>query len=479
MKRFLKTRMLKNPAVSCQTIRRAQAHLQEGSMPTFARSVIIVSLCALSFTAYAQMPPAPLDDAARSTVIAQIVDALHNVYIFPDSGEKAAARLQSQLASGAYRDFATPRALADKLTSDLYEVTKDKHMFVTAPGQPLPPLVPVGAGGGPAPTGPAPESQSRSEAGVVRADKLAGDIGYVEVTSFPQLGVFKAAIERAMAPLAGSKAIILDLRRNQGGSPDGESYLVSFFCDPSKTVALNSIVSRQPNTREFSTQAFTAAKTTTSMFGKPLYVLISSRTFSAGEAVAYDLQALKLATLVGDTTGGGANLGRAIPIAQFSLFMPFGRAENPITHTNWEGGVKPDIPVPGADALKVALEKLGQKPSSGDIAALSLAQVFAPRTTAQPASEAAIRRTVDELARNQPNYEMMSPGMQQLTRAQLPGLNKLITDMGELKSLRFLAVGSGGMDSYEVVFANGTIMWSIALDEHGRTISAGIQRRPN
>jgi hypothetical protein len=35
------------------------------------------------------------------------------------------------------------------------------------------------------------------------------------------------------------------------------------------------------------------------------------------------------------------------------------------------------------------------------------------------------------------------------------------------------------MDNYEVVFANGTLTWTIALDEQGRSISAGIQRRPN
>jgi hypothetical protein len=443
-------------------------------MPTFAaRIAIIVSLCAIGLTAAAQTPPAPLDDAARSAVIARIVDALNNVYIFPDTGEKAAARLQSQLASGAYKDLATPRAFADKLSEDLYEVAKDKHMRVNAPGSAW---APAGANAGPAPTPP-----PRAAGGVVRADKLAGDIGYVEVIGFPELEVFKAAIERAMAPLADSKAIILDLRRNNGGSADGDSYLGSFFVDPSKTVALNSIVWRRRNTKDFSTQPFTAAKTNTSMFGKPLYVLISSRTFSAGEAVAYDLQALKLATFVGETTGGGANpVAGTIPLGSLlSIFMPNGRAENPITKTNWEGvGVKPDIAVPAADALKVALEKLGQKPPSGDIAALSLTPVFGTRSPVQ--AEAAIRRSIDELARSQPNYEMMTPNMQQVTRAQLTSLNKLITDMGELRSVKFLIPPRPTvLDNYEVVFANGTLTWTIELDEQGRSISAGIQRRPN
>ena len=436
---------------------------------TVSRLTAICSICVLGLVAYAQTAPAPLDDAARSAVIAKTVDALRNRYTFPDTGEKAAAKLETQLASGAYKELTTPRAFADTLSADLYEVTKDKHLRVNAPG-------PAGPAAG---TPPAPPP--RSDAGVVRADKLQGDIGYIEVIGFPPVDAFKPAIERAMAPLAGSKAIILDLRRNNGGSAEGDSYLGSFFCDPSKTVALNNIVWRTPNTTQFTTQNFPAAKTATSLFGKPLYVLISGRTFSGGEAVAYDLQVLKLATFVGETTGGGANPGGTLPLgSQLAIFVPNGRAENPITHSNWEGvGVKPDIAVPAADALKVALEKLGQNPSSGDIAVLSQTQVFAPRTTAQPGTEAAVRRSIDELAHNQPNYEKMSPNMAQVTRNQLPGLNKLVTDLGELKSVTFREVGPAGQDVYDVVFANGAVMWSIVLDDQGRTISAGIQRKPN
>jgi len=46
--------------------------------------------------------------------------------------------------------------------------------------------------------------------------------------------------------------------------------------------------------------------------------------------------------------------------------VPFARAINPISKTNWEGtGVEPDVKVPAVDALataqKLALEKLGSK----------------------------------------------------------------------------------------------------------------------
>ena len=83
-------------------------------------------------------------------------------------------------------------------------------------------------------------------------------------------------------------------------------------------------------------------------------MLTSARTFSGGEAVAYDMQVLKLATIVGETTGGGANPGGMAPLTpDFAMFVPGGRGENPTTLTNWEGvGVKPDVAAPAANALR-------------------------------------------------------------------------------------------------------------------------------
>jgi C-terminal processing protease CtpA/Prc len=87
-----------------------------------------------------------------------------------------------------------------------------------------------------------------------------------------------------------------------------------------------------------------------------VYILTSKRTFSAGEEFTYNLQALRRAVILGETTGGGANPGDEVRINEhFAVFVPMGRAINPITKTNWEGtGVKPDIEVPEAQALKAA-----------------------------------------------------------------------------------------------------------------------------
>lgn len=103
---------------------------------------------------------------------------------------------------------------------------------------------------------------------------------------------------------------------------------------------------------------------------KPVYVLTSSSTFSAAEEFTYNLKNLKRATIVGEKTRGGAHPGRDVSVtAHFRVFVPVGRAVNPISGTNWEGtGVEPDISAPEADALDSAyrlalgdvLTKLGE-----------------------------------------------------------------------------------------------------------------------
>ncbi len=409
------------------------------------------------------------DDAARGGAVAKAAELLRNRYIYPETGEKAAAKLEAQLAAGAYANL-DPRPFAEKLTADIREIAHDKHLRVSAAGPAPPP--PAGAAATP------PQPPLRAEAGVVRTDMLAGQIGYIEVVGFPALAAFKPVIDRAAATLADAKAIVLDLRRNNGGSADGDAYLGSFFVDPKKKVQLNSVVSRKANTKEFSTEEFWASSVPTSLFGKPLYVLIGARTFSAGEAVAYDIQSLKLATFVGETTGGGANPGGTMPIApQMAMFVPNGRAENPITKTNWEGvGVVPDISVPAADALKVALEKLGQKPESGDIDALSQVALFRPRSTPRAGSDTALRTMIESIAKGDPRYDLMTPQRQQVVRTDFDRLKRQFSDMGELKSLTFTNVDGQGMDTYDVKFANASWEWGILIDAEGKVASWG--RRP-
>jgi hypothetical protein len=402
-------------------------------------------------------PPTALGAEARQDVVAKLNAALRDRYVFPDVGEKAAARISAALARGDYDNLSDPATFAGRLQADVDAVANDKHLRIASLNTP-PRGRPAGA-----------QAMPRAEAGVVRADRLPGGIGYIEVAGFPPPQAFKPVLDRAMSALEGSKALIIDVRRNGGGAPPSVAYLVSFLLAPDQAVHINDIVSRVPNTTEFTRQSFHSEPTPVSFAGRPVYVLTSSGTFSGGEEFAYDLKSLKRAILVGEVTGGGANPTGSVPLGNGLIAsIPFGRAENPVTKSNWEGrGVDPDVKVSAADALKVALERLGQQPVAA-IADASREQVFAPRSMALPGTEAAVRSLVAGLASGTPDYDAMSPQLAELTRQQLGQLQGLFRPLGDLRSVTFAEPGPGGGDAYDVVFTNGSIRVGVMLGPDGK-----------
>jgi C-terminal processing protease CtpA/Prc len=138
-----------------------------------------------------------------------------------------------------------------------------------------------------------------------------------------------------------------------GGEPSMIAYLQSYLFDT--PTHLNDIVERAGNkTQQWWTLPFVPG----ARFGgkKPVFVLTSRQSFSGAEEFAYNLKNLKRATVIGETTGGGAHPSRPVKIAnRFMLELPYARAVNPITGTNWEGtGVPPDVEVSAETALDAA-----------------------------------------------------------------------------------------------------------------------------
>jgi hypothetical protein len=442
----------------------------------YANSIVVAFMLALTssfigaIASAQQVPqqnaaalPASLDGANRRAVVEAAAKMLRERYVFPDVGDRAARAIESALGAGDYNSLDQPRAFAERLTDDLRAVAKDKHLRVTAPG--------------PAPAGQPAAAPPRTDGGITRADILDGNVGYIEVAGFPGP---TDPMDRAMAPLEKTRALIVDVRRNGGGSPEAVSYLVSYFLRSAQPVHINTFINRNPGTETFRSTDFFSKTTPFSYAGKPVYVLTSVRTFSGGEEFAYDMQVMKLAQLVGETTGGGANPGGTGPLAAgLTMFIPGGRARNPITGTNWEGvGVVPDVAVSSENALKVALERLGVSRAGVEIDAVSQSRVFAPRTTQQPGGEATIRRVSEEIARGEPNYDLLSPQMADLTRRQLAVMKERFSSLGPVESVTFVEVSPNG-DVYEVRYANGGLRWIISLTSDGKLASAGLQPLAN
>ena len=295
----------------------------------------------------ASLPVRAANDPARA-VAAETAATLEASYVFPSRAQVAGEMLRGNAAAGAY-DGLRDAALATRLNDDLAAVLHDKHVR----------LRPFTAGVLASELirdRPVPPAQVLRDAGyrLGRIAHLPGNVGYIELRAFPpgsdEMNVVFDAFTNSVAY---SGAVVLDLRRNHGGTPASVGRLLSHFFPP-KT-HLNDFIGRGDGEPPIASSTYTT-EVSGPQIAAPLYVLISAETFSAGEECAYDVQALKRGTLIGAVTGGGANPGRLHPVAdRFMFFVPEQRARNPITLTNWEGvGVKPDIEVASDRALITA-----------------------------------------------------------------------------------------------------------------------------
>lgn len=293
-----------------------------------------------------------LDAAARGEIIAALVRQLDAYYVDPTEATLMGQALRAKQQHGDYDNIDEAKAFADVLTADLRAVSHDKHLRVGAAANPQPPM--------PASGGPTPEQKAAMlkqvtarNFGIAKVETLEGNIGYLDLRGFDPTEFAAPAITAAMTQLAGSAALIIDLRQNGGGDPAGVAFLSSYLFD--QRTHLNDLYWRDGNrTQEF----WTDPSVPGTRYGqaRPVYVLTGPRTFSGGEEFAYDMQQLKRATLVGATTGGGANPGRIRMLTPyFGAFIPNGRPINPVSKTNWEGnGVVPEVMVPVDDALATA-----------------------------------------------------------------------------------------------------------------------------
>jgi hypothetical protein len=213
------------------------------------------------------------------------------------------------------------------------------------------------SGGDDTPAGTELVESRRQNFGVREVRILDGNVGYLDLRDFEHPNLSAAKLAAAMELLADCDAAIIDLRSNGGGWATTTALLASYFFPPGKPVHFTDFYDRvKDETTQSWTLPFVPGRTLPT---QPLFVLVSQRTFSGAEEFAYNLQALKRATVVGEKTRGGANNPEAVVIDDaFVLWVPQGRPTNPVTKSNWEGrGVTPDVPVAEKQALAVAHEK--------------------------------------------------------------------------------------------------------------------------
>ena len=278
-----------------------------------------------------------------------IVNLLRQYYVFPDRACQAAEAIENNLAGGGYDDL-DDAALAVALTAQLSEICGDRHLNVQ-----------LRSDAGDIPAGTVELERWRDEdqagnLGIARAERLDGNVGYLDLRSVTNPGYGGNAIAAAMTLVEHTYALIIDLRRNGGGSPDGVTVWCSYLFPDAATHLTDEFDAESTITRQYWSLPYLPGAR---YLDRPVYVLTSRETFSAAEEIAYSLQALGRATIIGQRTRGGAHPSRTFPVTPtLEMTVPFARAVNPITGTNWEGvGVEPDIDVPAAGALEVAYRR--------------------------------------------------------------------------------------------------------------------------
>jgi C-terminal processing protease CtpA/Prc len=301
-----------------------------------------------------EQPDRTLDAAERRAVIDGVLDRLKQAYVFPDTAIAMERAIRARQRRGEYDRITSGRAFAESLTAHLQAVSRDRHLRVRHRAEPFP----IEANQ----DGPNPDERARARAlgrqmnfGFERVERLAGNVGYLEIRSFGfDTADGSAVAATAFSFLGNTDALIIDVRRNGGGSPHMVAQVSSYLFG-SDSVHLNSLYWRPADRTD---HFYTRAVVPGTRYGpnKPVYVLTSRTTFSGAEEFAYNLQALRRARIVGDTTGGGAHPGGIRRVTDhFAVWVPTGRAINPITKTNWERvGVRPDVAVPSDEALRTA-----------------------------------------------------------------------------------------------------------------------------
>lgn len=297
----------------------------------------------------------PLDAYARKRVIDGAISNLKWYYIDPVVAGKMAAALRSHEQAGDDNEATDGKAFAALLTTQLRAVSHDRHIQVNYSQSVIPAHVP----------GPSLEEIARYQREMDRTNCtleavtiLPQNVGYLKLNSFPDLQLCQGKVAAAMSSLNQADAIIFDLRENHGGVPGMVAFLASYLFD--HPTHLESFYTRYQNS---TLQSWTLSPVDENRLAhKPAFVLTSAETFSGGEEFAYDLKMLKRATLVGETTAGGAHMVRRRRIDDhFSIGVPDTGPINPVSNTNWEGiGVTPDVAVEAANALKIA-QSLAEK----------------------------------------------------------------------------------------------------------------------
>ncbi|GGU20136.1 S41 family peptidase [Lentzea flava] len=283
-----------------------------------------------------------------SQLISHVQELVGERYVLRDHAAAIVADLDAVELAGL-----TPEAAAAALTQRLQRANNDRHLRVRHR--------PEGAASDF--SGAEHEARHAAEAlrnagGFRRVQLLDDGVGLIEIAPcMSPVHLAEPYVRAAFTLVSSAAALVIDLRAGRGGTPETVALICGHLLGK-EPVHLQDVEELGCPPRQFWT-----SPAATRIDG-PIRVLTSSTTFSGCEELAYNLQALGRAVVVGETTGGGAHPVEAFRLTDvLELHLPTARSVNAVTGTNWEQvGVKPDIACRADDALETALRDLHLEP---------------------------------------------------------------------------------------------------------------------
>ncbi len=322
----------------------------------------------------------------QKEILDRVTELIIENYIYPDKGKEIADQIKQQYKEGKYSKITDAREFQEVLTANLIEISKDAHLV-------LRPKSKIGeAGPMKIVVQKEPSNGDESEKvvkvvegkektkkiakepeesilknlpgfgrynnyGFEKVERLTGNIGYLDLRAFddPRNEDAKATAEGAMSFLANSDAIIIDVRKNRGGTGTMANLLESYFFGDEPVHLLTNTTRYMGKTisQEDWTLKEINGKRLTDI---DLYLLVSNMTGSAAEHFVFALKCQDRATLIGEATGGAGHNIAFFPVLDlYDLAVPIGRTFNPVTGEGWQKtGIEPHIKVSAENALETA-----------------------------------------------------------------------------------------------------------------------------
>ena len=302
----------------------------------------------------------------------QLAETMQEMYLFPEVGKQYAAAM---LNNPELEKIDSDKEFAERATEVLQAIHKDGHLAVIAKT-----------------AAPAVTRKRRTPPPALEiAEMLTQDIAYLKLLHMPGDDKTLSGLTDFLDKIRGSKALIIDVRKNFGG---GLLEIDRIFSElyTQKTPLLYMDLRVKAEEQGYSSLEQTPQLTidenppqgivrrihsalpsqSPGLNDTRVFVLTSNQTPSAAEHLTLALKRTKRAEIIGETTAGLGHFGETIRLdPRFVVFVPIGATINPDTGKGWEGdGVQPSINIPASDALRKALELTGL--SSEEIEKISL-----------------------------------------------------------------------------------------------------------